>query len=453
MIVTDVDRAGLRAAVPAGRVDPPPAGLVGADRAGLDRFCADVFAPMRRADQRRTGRDYLDALLLLSGRCSARRIAGAVDRGLTDAAVQQFVNHSPWDDSQVRQRVHARLAGASSPLGLPVSAGWVLDEVAFPKNGRYSAGVARQHSSWTGTSTDCQVGVALSVLADDAAAPVSWRLALPAEWDHDADRRRRAKVPADVRSRPFWQHAVSLLDELLLGWEVLPAPVIADLRGRSGVDLLADALDRRGLDYVLRVDPDLEVLTTRTAAGGGLRPVSGRRQGGLVATTLSELARPAAARRRSTVVWADGLQQRPRRSQFVSLPVDLVAAGDGNVPLGADRTLVLVVDWPGGRSEPRDAWLTTLSQLRLADLVALAASTWRSRAAILEQGERFGLFDHEGRTFAGWHHHLTLAGAGYAFALERARLGRPASEVVASGEAGQARVLLSNTRRRSPSAT
>lgn len=421
------------------------------DRAGLDHFCADVFAPLRRADQRRTGRDYLNALLQLSGRRSARRIAGAADRGLTDAAVQQFVNHSPWPDSPVRQRVHARLAGASSPLGLPVSSGWVLDEVAFPKNGRYSPGVARQHSAWAGTSTDCQVGIALSVLADDAAAPVSWRLALPPGWDDDADRRRRARVPDGVRSRPFWQHAVSLLDELLLGWEALPAPVLADLRGRTGVDLLADALDRRGLDYVLRVDPDLEVLTTRTAGSGALRPVSGRRQGGLVATTLTELARPAAARRRTAVVWADGLQQRQRRSQFVSLPVDLTAAGDGTVPLAADRTLVLVVDWPGGRAEPRDAWLTTLAHYRLGDLVALAASTWRSRAAILDQGERFGLFDHEGRTFAGWHHHLTLAGAGYVFALERARLGRPAPQVVA--ETGQARVLLSNTSRRSPSAT
>jgi SRSO17 transposase len=427
--------------------------LVGYDRTGLDLFCADVFAPLRRADQRRVGRDYLNALLLLSGRRTARRIATAADRGLTDAGVQQFVNHSPWPDSPVRQRVHARLAGASSPLGLPVSSGWVLDEVAFPKNGRYSAGVARQPSAWTGTTTDCQVGVALSVLTEDAAAPVSWRLALPPGWDGDAERRRRARVPDQVRSRPFWRHAVSLLDELLLDWEVLPAPVLADLRGRSGVDLLVDALERRGLDYVLRVDPDLEVLTGRAATTGAPRPVSGRRQGGLVATTLAELARPAAARRRSTVVWADGLQQHPRRSQFVSLPVDLVAAGDGAVSLAgtADRPLILVVDWPAGRPEPRDAWLTTLSQLRLGDLVALTASSWRTRAAILELGERFGLFDHEGRTFAGWHHHLTLAGAGYTFALERTRLGRPAPGVVA--ESGQARVLLSNTRRRSPSAT
>lgn len=438
------------------------------DRTGLGLFCADVFAPLRRADQRRTARHYLDAVMLLPGRLSPRRIAAAADRGLTDAVVQQFVNHSPWPDSPVRQRVYARLTGAASPLGLPVAAGWVVDEVAFPKHGRYSPGVARQRSAWTGTSTDCQVGVVLSVLCQDAAAPVSWRLALPPGWDHDTERRRRARVPDGVRSRPFWRHVVSLVDELLVGWEVLPAPVVADLRGRPGVDLLVAALDRRGLDYVLRVDPDLEVLTGRAALPRGPRAAPGWRQGGPVATTLAELARPAVGRRATaarataaltTMAWADGPRQRPRRSRLVSLPVDLLAAGDGTVTLGADRPLVLLVDWPAGRAEPRDAWLTTLARLRLGELVALAASGRRSRAAVHELGRRFGLFDHEGRTFAGWHHHLTLAGAAFAYALERARLGRPAPEPVPAGDSGppggprQDRVLLSNTSRRSPSAT
>jgi hypothetical protein len=419
--------------------------LVGYHAAAFDRYCANVFAPLRRADQRRVAREYLAGLVLLAGRRSARRIATATDRGLSDAAVQQFVNHSPWPSGPVRERVHARLSELLAPTA------WVIDEVAFAKSGRYSAGVAVQHSGWAGARANCQLGVCLSLLGDTAAAPVSWRLALPRCWDHDQERRVRARVPDGVVARLHWQHVVELVDDLQLHWQAAVAPVLVDQRGRPGTDLLIDALDARGLDYAIRVDPDLEVLAVRQT-GAGLRALSERRDrlaetgptgptgptgtpgsrtrrlalgsaAGFTASTLTELARPAAARRRSTVIWSEGPEQQPRRSQFVSMPVELVGAGDGVVSLSAlDRPLILVADWPAGCAEPRDAWLTTLAHYRVGEVVGLTRSVWRSRVALEEGGRRFGLFDHEGRSFAGWHHHVTLVGAGYGYALEHSRV-------------------------------
>src|SRR6266496_324018 len=37
---------------------------------------------------------------------------------------------------------------------------------------------------------------------------------LPQEWDHDAERRRKAHAPEAVGHRPTWQLALDMLDEL-----------------------------------------------------------------------------------------------------------------------------------------------------------------------------------------------------------------------------------------------
>ena len=37
------------------------------------------------------------------------------------------------------------------------------------------------------------------------------------------------------------------------------------------------------------------------------------------------------------------------------------------------------------------------------------------RATVAALRERFGVLDFEGRSFPGWHHHMTMASAAYAF--------------------------------------
>ncbi|WP_420903411.1 transposase, partial [Streptomyces boncukensis] len=84
---------------------------------------------------------------------------------------------------------------------------------------------------------------------------------------------------------------------------------------------------------------------------------------------------------------------------------------DGVLPL---RTLL--VEQPEDADEPAGYWMTNLPVTTpVADLVRWAKMRWR-----IEHGDRelkYGLgLDHfEGRTWRGWHHHVTLATAAQAF--------------------------------------
>lgn len=76
---------------------------------------------------------------------------------------------------------------------------WVIDDVSFPKDGKMSAGVARQWCGALGKRANCQVAVSLHTACDAASVPISWRLFVPKEWEQDTGRRCRAGIPDEVR--------------------------------------------------------------------------------------------------------------------------------------------------------------------------------------------------------------------------------------------------------------
>lgn len=61
-------------------------------------------------------------------------------------------------------------------------------------------------------------------------------------------------------------------------------------------------------------------------------------------------------------------------------------------------------------------WLSNLpSGMPLATLVRLAKLRWRSEHDYREMKQALGLALFEGRTWSGWHHHVTLVSAAHAF--------------------------------------
>ena len=75
-------------------------------------------------------------------------------------ALQQFVNQSPWPWTPVRRRIAERLVQVVRPVV------WVIDDVAFPKCGRASVGVARQYCGALGKRAHCQVAVSVHAATD-----------------------------------------------------------------------------------------------------------------------------------------------------------------------------------------------------------------------------------------------------------------------------------------------
>ncbi|WP_371591765.1 IS701 family transposase [Streptomyces virginiae] len=386
-------------------------------RGELAEFVADVFASFPRRDQRRWGGCYLRGLMLDGRRKSIQPMAGRLPDGNMQA-LQQFVNQSPWDPLPVRQRIAERLSEAIRPEV------WVVDDVSFPKCGTASAGVARQYCGALGKTANCQVAVSVHAATDLASCPLEWELFLPEDWAADERRRRRAKVPDEVGHVPKPRLALDLLDRLATWLPQVPVIVADAGYGRSVSFRLA--LEERGWSYVMAVDPK-EV--ARPAAAEPSQPA----YGGLGPPTLPRYREAAqslpgfidAGTCFQEVTWRQGskgtmtsrfavLEVRPSGKEACRTAQE--QAGGRNQWNGVLPLRTLLVEQPAEADEPTGYWMTNLpATTPIADLVRWAKMRWRIEHDYRELKHGLGLDHFEGRTWRGWHHHVTLVTAAQAF--------------------------------------
>src|SRR5688572_8796517 len=396
-------------------------GELAAVRGRLEEFAAEMFVPLSRADQRDKGVTYVRGLLLEGQRKSMQPMATRL--GVDHQGLQQFVSSSTWAVEPVRERLARRAVEVIAPDA------WVVDDTGFPKDGLASPGVARQYSGTLGKVGNCQIGVSICAVTDAAACPLNWRLFLPASWDDAAAatpeaaaviaaRRARAGIPDRARHHPKWRLALEMLDELA-GWELRPPVVVADAGYGNNGDFRA-GITARGSRYVVAVDGDLTAHAE--AAVPQLRPYSGRgrrprpryrtRPVGLRAHALG-----AGRHATVSVTWREG-SRAALASSFLALRVRPAGrnptarpAADGSLPLAW-----LLAEWPPQAAEPTDYWLSDLPEdTPLAELVRLAKIRWRIEHDYRELKTGLGLDHFEGRTWHGWHRHVTLVTAAQLF--------------------------------------
>ena len=96
-------------------------------RSELDEFVGDVFASLKRADQRDKGGLYLRGLMLEGRRKSMQPMGDRL--GIDYQQLQQFVSTSPWKVEPVRQKIAKKAVEAVGPEA------WVVDDTGFPKDG------------------------------------------------------------------------------------------------------------------------------------------------------------------------------------------------------------------------------------------------------------------------------------------------------------------------------
>jgi SRSO17 transposase len=388
-------------------------------RTRLAAFAEDVFASIPRKDQRRWGQSYLRGLLLDGKRKSIQPMAARLARGdpaadayALEQALQQFVNQSPWDPTAVRRRLAQRMTAAIQPTA------WVIDDTAFPKFGRYSVGVAPQYCGALGKVANCQVGVSVHAATDQASCPIDWRLFLPEAWDTDAERRRKAHVPRGECHRPKWQLALELLDELV-GWGLVPPVVLADAAyGEVGEFRLG--LEQRELAYVVQVPGTISAYAEDVTpepvayAGRGRRPVPRYRQR---RSSLRQLVVEVGDQASRTVAWRQGADGQQLVSRFVALRVRPAGIKLRRATQGGElQVRWLVAEWPQGEPEPVKYWLANLpADSSLERLVGLAKLRWRVEHDYRELKDALGLDHFEGRSWQGWHHHVTLVSVAHAF--------------------------------------
>jgi SRSO17 transposase len=87
-------------------------------------------------------------------------------------------------------------------------------------------------------------------------------------------------------------------------------------------------------------------------------------------------------------------------------------------PTGACRPAGcwLLAEWPPEAGEPSGYWLSTLPEdAPVSELVRLAKIRWRTGHDYRELKTGLGLDHFEGRSYLGWHRHVTLAVLAQAF--------------------------------------
>ncbi|MBB4939140.1 SRSO17 transposase [Streptosporangium album] len=401
-------------------------------RARLETFAAEVFSGFARTDQRRWGERYVRGLLTDGARKSMEPMAARL--GVDRQGLQQFLTDAPWSHQLVLAELAWRMDAAINP------AAWVVDDVSFVKDGDESPGVAAQYCGALGKTANCQVAPSVHLVTDAASCPVNWRLFVPEQWDAASPRtedpaavtarRRRCRIPADVAHVPKWQLALDMIDELE-SWGLDPPLVVADEGyGQDGAFRLG--LTERDIPYVVGVRSDTALLEAEACrsvapyAGTGRRPVLRYRD---KPCSAQQIVTTAGRRALHTVTWRPG-SKGPLRSRFAALRVRPAGRMIRRAHAGEELPECwLLAEWPPGEPEPVKYWLSTLpGDIPLRHLVRMAKIRWRVEHDYRELKTGLGLDHFEGRTWSGWHHHVTLVSVAHAFCtLERLNPKAPAA--------------------------
>ncbi|WP_329438718.1 IS701 family transposase [Streptomyces sp. NBC_01426] len=394
-------------------------------RAELASYVTDVFASLRRKDQRAKSDCYLRGLMLDGRRKSIQAMAARLPDG-NEQNLQQFVTQSTWDPVPVQRRICERML----PLIAPTA--WVIDDVSLPKDGRMSVGVAPQYCGALGKRANCQVAVSVHAATDTASCPLQWRLFLSRSWEADDDRRTSTRVPAEVTHREKWRLALDMLDTLS-EWEMSPPAVVADAAYGTNAHFRAGLADR-GIHYVLAIRADV------SAHPFDAEPEAPPRKGPVgcwpqpryrhPAPSVAALAACLGPEAFTTLTWRQGTRGR-LKSRFAAVrvrpagkaverPIKAAASSTQGWWDGVLSDCWLLVEWPDGADAPTDYWLSSLpADIPITELVRLAKVRWRIERDYRELKHGLGLDHFEGRSWPGWHHHVTLVTAAQAFLSEQ----------------------------------
>ena len=376
---------------------------------------ADLLEPLGRRERRQWSSVYVRGLLLDGERKSIEPMAARLPEGNVQA-LQQLIGQSPWPWAPVWERLARRMTAELAPD--PV---WVIDDTGFPKQGHHSVGVERQYSGTLGKTANCQVAVSLHQAGPEESTILGWRLYLPESWVRDAARRTEAGIPETAKFRTKWQLALELIDQAR-AWGLRAGVVLGDA-AYGEVTEFRDGLEARPCPYVVGIPSSLGVWTHpprmhKLQARGRGRPPSVYHYGEQRPASVREVAEKV--RGWKQVRWREGTKGWLESRFYAGRVQPSHGFNEGQPP---HREVWLLVEWPRGEKEPAKYFLSDLPQhYALRRLVRIAKSRWKIEQDYQQLKEELGLDHYEGRSWTGWHHHVTLVMLAHAFlTLEKLR--------------------------------
>jgi SRSO17 transposase len=372
-------------------------------------FHAEFAPEFGRKQWREHSRNYLQGLLVQAEeRRNAENLAEALP--VSARALQRFLTVASWDDAAVTRRLQAYLG----PRLAHPHAVFAVDSTGFPKQGTQSVGVARQYCGALGKIANCQVGVFLAHVGPRGRALVDKRLYLPRAWTDDSARCGAAGVPkAHQVYRAETELALAMLQQAQAQGDLTAAWVTGDdAFGKSPE--FRDGVAALGFLYVLEVPGDTPVWPrephweTPVYAGKGrppkARPVAAERR------EMRERAQQLPPEAWQEITVAEGTQG-PRTYRFAAERVRESREGEPGQVLWA----VYRENLDG--SEPRYYFANAPEETALTTLAWVAAARWPIETEFETEKSDIGLDEYEVRSWAGWHHHITMCLLASAFLL------------------------------------
>ncbi|WP_245873797.1 IS701 family transposase [Streptomyces phaeoluteigriseus] len=355
----------------------------------LEELGAHLFGSLQRSGQRLKAERYVRGLLTVPGRKTLRNIAAQFEGGAAQQSVHHFISESPWEWMPVRHALAQYVQRNLAPDA------WVVRSTVIPKVGLHSIGVDQHFLPHMGQTVTGQQAVGAWLVSGRSAVPIDWRLRLSGRW-LSSPRRQRAGIPAGVTADSLDDCVREAVAAIAGIPQVRHRPVVVDV---DGIDApaLARHFTSAGVPFVVRVDPQEQLRIDRSQL-----------------PTYGDRVRTAAELASSLVSLRQQVNTGERPVTAVEIPVtaaEPAAAGGGG--------MTLVGEWRGADTRPGKLWLAGggLQPLPLVLwLTALPHVVARDFHAI---SDKVGIRDFAGRSFPGWHRHVTLASAAHlAVALE-----------------------------------
>ncbi|MEU1779238.1 MULTISPECIES: transposase [Streptomyces] len=355
-----------------------------------------LFASLQRSDQRLRAEQYVRGLLAAEGRKTLRNIAAQIGGATARQSVHHFISDSSWEWRPVRQALARHTERLLEPQA------WVVRPTVIPKAGVHSVGVEPRFLPDLGQTVNSQQAYGAWMVSGTHAVPVDWRLLLTESWLADAERRRGAGIPATVRTATP-EDCVSQLAPRAGGESPGRVPVVVNVDGLDAAEC-ARRLESLDAPLLMRVDPG----TRLRADGSALQGYSER------TTTAGQLLEAVKRLRRPTE-WT--LTRDDRRDTVATTvpvllprpPRDRAGRPDGN----PWRPMRLIGEWAGGERRQARLWLTDATDLPIGALLRLTRLTAVADRDARRVADQVGMRDFVGRSFQGWHRHVTLASAAH----------------------------------------
>ena len=376
----------------------------------LDEYFGRIGEVLGNKGQRASFATYAQGILSEGERKSVEPMSArsCADPARADAAHQRllhFIGVAEWSDERVRAEACRYALSAITEKEKPEA--WIIDDTGFLKQGKHSVGVQRQYTGSAGKVTNCQIGVSLVIATRSDQLPIDFALYLPPSWTEDRERRAVARIPDAVEFATKPKLALQMIRRAVLAG-VPRGVVLADAGYGCGADFRKE-LRELGLDYAVGVKSTTNV--RRVSRDGVCRGKKHR-----LATLALQLKKEGAFRR---CTWRQG-SRRAMTALFARL----------RVQIGGSERAILLIEWRDHEPEPANYYFVSMAKLPAANkqLVRLVMQRWRIERTYQDLKGELGLDHYEGRSYPGWHHHVSVVLASYAFIVaERSRHFPPAA--------------------------